>query len=670
MSRNYRMNDNFRIFSLCQIGVCSLFLTIYTPAFGASFDCSKASSVIENTICNSPLLSHLDDQLGVKYKAIRAKLKPKESRTLKSEQIRWLKDRNRQCQEIFDTSDPNVEEKNTVECLAKSISKRLVSLGKQTKEYSSKTDRNGSSSIEVDHSENTLKKNVGSEITEQITNTANQVPAELQSETNLCRTKLRRSKKVHLTSWSGECPKGYADGNGILKWSDGTLYSGDVKDGRFHGRGLLTLPDGEVYDGEFKNNSKSGTGKQTLSNGEVYEGGFKSGRRHGYGVVILQNKDKFIGKYRSGKKHGSGTYVEFETGQLFLIEHTNDKEKAKVKITDDVAKYSIASRLETGPKTLVPAYNKHLTYIGEFTNQIPNGSGAMTWENGDSYEGQFNLGRLDGKGKYVWADGSTFIGEFEDGKLHGKGVEILTSGVRYEGYYNEGLRDRSGNVSAIELSAEGKSIYGPTRKVSYKHGVVFRHFGESLTHELRIRFGKMNESIQQKNNVQLIEYLESGLDPNAIGIAGFPRPLFSAIRADNVFAVTALVEFGANPNVPDEKGRLPLEVAVELNNIEAVAELLVLGADPNIYGKFEGELALSIAVKQEFNSIIPVLLRNGASPKSRNRDGKTPTTIARKVGNSIALELFEQYGYAYIKRNHIQNNKKSYGPSSTEPGMN
>lgn len=61
-----------------------------SPAYSASFDCSKASSLTERTICNNPTISVLDDKLGSAYKS--AMSKTNDQSKLKADQIAWIKE--------------------------------------------------------------------------------------------------------------------------------------------------------------------------------------------------------------------------------------------------------------------------------------------------------------------------------------------------------------------------------------------------------------------------------------------------------------------------------------------------------------------------------------------------------------------------------------------------
>jgi uncharacterized protein YecT (DUF1311 family) len=61
--------------------------------FAASFDCAKATTQIEKSICVEPGLSRLDGELGHLYES--ARHTAPDPASLKAEQVRWLEERNR-----------------------------------------------------------------------------------------------------------------------------------------------------------------------------------------------------------------------------------------------------------------------------------------------------------------------------------------------------------------------------------------------------------------------------------------------------------------------------------------------------------------------------------------------------------------------------------------------
>ena len=57
---------------------------------------------------------------------------------------------------------------------------------------------------------------------------------------------------------------------------------------------------------------------------------------------------------------------------------------------------------------------KEYTYKGEFSFNQKQGTGEITWQNGDSYRGEFNQNFPHGEGKFVQCDGlKVYDGEWE-----------------------------------------------------------------------------------------------------------------------------------------------------------------------------------------------------------------------------------------------------------------
>lgn len=84
--------------------IALLFLNI-TNSFAASFDCSKAKSPIEKSICADSKLSGLDDQLGNTYGNLRAKLSETAKTKLRNHQSNWVKSLTQDCSDAIQTKD-------------------------------------------------------------------------------------------------------------------------------------------------------------------------------------------------------------------------------------------------------------------------------------------------------------------------------------------------------------------------------------------------------------------------------------------------------------------------------------------------------------------------------------------------------------------------------------
>jgi hypothetical protein len=83
-------------------------------------------------------------------------------------------------------------------------------------------------------------------------------------------------------------------------------------------------------------------------------------------------------------------------------------------------------------------------YKGELRDNIMEGQGVFTFNDGRIYKGNFHQGRIEGKGQLKGIDGSLYQGNFLQGKMHGKGVMIWKDGSKYEGPFTGGLMNGVG----------------------------------------------------------------------------------------------------------------------------------------------------------------------------------------------------------------------------------
>lgn len=71
--------------------VAGVFVFLAAGAEAASFDCKKAKTEVEKTICTSAELSRLDDRMAASYADAISKLSPEGKKILRIGQQRWLK---------------------------------------------------------------------------------------------------------------------------------------------------------------------------------------------------------------------------------------------------------------------------------------------------------------------------------------------------------------------------------------------------------------------------------------------------------------------------------------------------------------------------------------------------------------------------------------------------
>ena len=78
----------FSRFTVALLGFALLFCASLGSASAASFDCSKAASLVETSVCSNPQLSALDDELDAAYRTTAARSADKAA--FKAAQVMWL----------------------------------------------------------------------------------------------------------------------------------------------------------------------------------------------------------------------------------------------------------------------------------------------------------------------------------------------------------------------------------------------------------------------------------------------------------------------------------------------------------------------------------------------------------------------------------------------------
>jgi uncharacterized protein YecT (DUF1311 family) len=121
-----------------------LFGLLSTQALAASFDCKKAATWLEKTVCSNPELSKLDDELAKAYHDALSSLSPEGQKETKQYQKQWLKNLSPFCKvrAKFEFDD------STAECLKVVYKKRITQLQQILIKLSDRIFRN----VHVSHS--------------------------------------------------------------------------------------------------------------------------------------------------------------------------------------------------------------------------------------------------------------------------------------------------------------------------------------------------------------------------------------------------------------------------------------------------------------------------------------------------------------------------------------
>lgn len=249
--------------------------------------------------------------------------------------------------------------------------------------------------------------------------------------------------------YRGQWKEGRRDGSGLLKLCSKERYEGYFVKGLYHSYGILCYEDFE-YKGFFRKDFFHGFGKLNYPNGSVFEGVFIKGS-FSKGALKFDNGQIYQGEFLNQNFEGKGelntSWGEVHKGMWSYgklngdckIVYTDGTKLSGVFINGEISNYG---KLKTA----------EYTYIGEFQDKIPNGSGKFSYRSGISYEGQVKNGKLEGTGRLLYPNGDTYEGEFRESEENGQGKLTYKDGRVYQGQVSKGKPHGNGEMLYPEAS--------------------------------------------------------------------------------------------------------------------------------------------------------------------------------------------------------------------------
>ncbi len=82
--------------------------------------------------------------------------------------------------------------------------------------------------------------------------------------------------------------------------------------------------------------------------------------------------------------------------------------------------------------------------MGSYKNDLREGKGVYTYEDGRSYDGDWKNDKREGKGVFKFANGGSYDGYWKNDNMEGKGVFTFANGGSYLGTYKNDKKEGKG----------------------------------------------------------------------------------------------------------------------------------------------------------------------------------------------------------------------------------
>jgi len=126
-------------------------------------------------------------------------------------------------------------------------------------------------------------------------------------------------------------------------------------------------------------------------------------------------------------------------------------------------------------------------YSGETRDNLPHGSGTITYPNGTYYRGQFVDGARTGFGIWQHPDNISYTGNWLDDLYHGHGRLEINGNLTYEGQWRHGRKHGYG----IQEWADGRRYEG-TWYNGFRHGTGTMHYPDGSKYDGQWDRGRKN----------------------------------------------------------------------------------------------------------------------------------------------------------------------------------
>ena len=138
--------------------------------------------------------------------------------------------------------------------------------------------------------------------------------------------------------------------------------------------------------------------------------------------------------------------------------------------------------------------------------------------------------------------------------------------------------------------------------------------------------------------------------------------LFQAVEMERLIQIEILLSNGADPNIPQNDGRIPLHAALFKQNLRIVELLLNNGSNPNAQGKLYLQTPVHLAIKNSVKpTILLLLVKNGGSLIIKDKYEKKPVDYVQTDEMRDTINMLKSQGEVIqTPKNEIVNTPSKY----------
>jgi hypothetical protein len=224
--------------------------------------------------------------------------------------------------------------------------------------------------------------------------------------------------------------EGLMEGQGSIRFLDGSKYTGSLMGGMMHGRGTFHDAINETdFVGDFFHSLKHGHGEEEHADGSVYVGPFVNGIRSGDDGCLYKKTPGgrsliYRGQWTNNTMTGQGKYYELLTPCKGFYS----------------GKLQDGKRHGRGTFTSIDGHKFEGAWVED---AVCDGDWVITFPEGAVYYGsafcRHGIPVPDGLGSRLENDGTFYSGGFRMGQRHGNGMCIFSSGVQWDGRWEDGI---------------------------------------------------------------------------------------------------------------------------------------------------------------------------------------------------------------------------------------